>query len=480
MRSAGWLTKKPLPRVALALAFSLAVAGCGGGIYRPGTPPADTVTFPTASTQGWLQQYGTGYQPAGSTGANSFNGDTAYGVATDPQGNVIVLDETFGAFSGFTSNNQPQFAVVKFDNAGNRLWVQQFGSGSSDFPRAITTDAQGNIFIGGSTNGTLVGATGNYSREQSVVLKLNPAGQVVWGQQFPQIGPSGVTSLAADSQGNVIVGGEILPSSYQGNYYFQNNSLADDAEGGYVMKLAAADGSTLWNQSNNSVGFNYEVNGVAVDGQGNVIAVGGFPAMGASSSSAPMMIAKLNGSNGVPVWTQMPQTVSYYGAQNPVYTQVALDSQGNIFVGGVDASTGFSRCVVTSLANSTGTQQWQQEFGAAQLCNPGTIAADAAGNVLMAGTAGNPFFPTSTASSSTTNQNDIFLAKLTGSGTAVWLQQFGTGQELGPTSSSAVAQVFVATDKQNHAYVAGTTAGAFAGFTNSNHANELFVTQFGP
>ena len=40
--------------------------------------------------------------------------------------------------------------------------------------------------------------------------------------------------------------------------------------------------------------------------------------------------------------------------------------------------------------------------------------------------------------------------------------------------------MFVATDSLNHAYVAGTTLGAFPNFTNSNNANMLFVTQFGP
>ncbi len=61
----------------------------------------------------------------------------------------------------------------------------------------------------------------------------------------------------------------------------------------------------------------------------------------------------------------------------------------------------------------------------------------------------------------------------------MWLQQFGTGQDIAEQASSAYALMFVATDAQNHAFVAGTTTGAFTGFTNPNNANELFVTQFG-
>ena len=44
----------------------------------------------------------------------------------------------------------------------------------------------------------------------------------------------------------------------------------------------------------------------------------------------------------------------------------------------------------------------------------------------------------------------------------------------------ASALVFVSTDAQNHAFVAGTTTGAFPNFTNANNVNMLFVTQFEP
>ena len=74
-----WLVRKPAAKAVLVLPLLVAIAGCSSSVYGPvGPPPADSVTFPAASTQGWLQQYGTGY-----VGNHSRNGDTAYGVATD-------------------------------------------------------------------------------------------------------------------------------------------------------------------------------------------------------------------------------------------------------------------------------------------------------------------------------------------------------------------------------------------------------------
>ena len=87
-----------------------------------------------------------------------------------------------------------------------------------------------------------------------------------------------------------------------------------------------------------------------------------------------------------------------------------------------------------------------------------------------------PFF----SSTNPAATNDVFVAKLNSTGAAVWLQQFGTGYDIPWGTSFASALIYVATDAQNHAFVAGTTTGAFPNFTNSNNVNMLFVTQFGP
>jgi predicted small lipoprotein YifL len=455
-----WLARKPAAKAVLVLPLLLALAGCSSSVYGPvGPPPADSVTFPAASTQGWLQQYGTGY-----VGSHSRNGDTAYGVATDAQGNVVVLDQTYGAFSGSTNTGSAQFAVVKFDASGNRVWTQQFGTGAGDYPNAITTDPQGNIYVAGFTKGAFSGFT-NSGPPQSVIIKLNSSGQVQWIQQFSSYGPSQATSLAVDPQGNLIVGGVNVARASNGSR----------VQLGYVSKLAGATGSVIWTQGNSSAGVYYFVTGVAADPSGNVVVVGDFRGAG-NNSGTTYMIAKLSGTDGTIQWQQSPVTYSRYGYQNQIYTQVSLDSQGDIFLGGLDASSGYSQCTVAELANGTGTQQWRQKFGAAQSCIPGNVAVDTAGDVVMGGSMYHPFF----SSSNPPTTNDMFVAKVNSTGAAVWLQQFGNGKDIPWGTSFASALVYVATDAQNHAFVAGTTTGAFPSFTNPGNVNMLFVTQFAP
>ncbi len=458
--SPNWLNRKRAANAVWAVPLLLSMAGCGSSVYGPvGPAPADSVTFPAASTQGWLQQYGTGY-----VGTHSRNGDAAYGVATDGQGNVIVLDQTYGAFPGFSNNGSAQIAVVKFDGSGNRVWAQQFGTGNGDYPNAITTDPQGNIYVAGFTYGAFPGFAPTGS-PQSVVIKINPSGQTVWIQQFKSYGPSQATSLAVDPQGNLIVGGVNVA----------RGSNVGRVQLGYVIKLASATGTVMWTQGNSSSGVYYFVTGVSADPSGNVIAVGDFQGAG-NTSGTTYQVAKLSGTDGTFQWQQAPVTFSRYGYQNQTYTQVALDAQGDIFLGGLDASSGYSQCTVAELANGTGTQQWRQEFGASQSCIPGNVAVDSAGNVVMGGSMYHPFF----SSTNPAATNDVFVAKVTSTGAAVWLQQFGTGYDIPWGTSLASALVYVATDAEKHAYVAGTTTGAFPSFTNPSNVNLLFVTQFGP
>jgi|GEM_PF-3745650 len=449
-----------VPGQALAIAFLSVVAigaiGCGSNGTPLPTPPKDTVTFPPASTRAWLQQYG--------SGTTIQYGDIAYGVATDSQGDVFLLDQSVGAFPGFSNpGNAPEFAVVKFNSSGTRVWTQQLGTGLGDYPYAIATDSLGNIVVVGYTNGAFPGFTNPNRYSEGVVIKLDPSGQVVWIQQSPSTGPNRVTTVAVDPLNNVIVGGNI-PSS-------RGNTII----GGYVSKLNAANGQPLWTKGTNGNGsYYYLISGVAADAEGNVFAVGQFPGSNTSGGSTLYQAAKFNGLTGQVLWTQVSATANGI----PSYTAIAVGPTGNVFLGGINRSTGYNQCVIANLANASGSTAWTQSFGAAQSCIPGGIAADTAGNVLLTGDVIGSFSTTS--ATAMPFQQDIFLAKLNSAGQGVWVQQYGTGNDNPIVQNGTVALTFVATDSENRADIGGTTQGAFSGFSNPKGINQLFATQFAP
>ena len=120
-----------------------------------------------------------------------------------------------------------------------------------------------------------------------------------------------------------------------------------------------------------------------------------------------------------------------YGYQNLIYTQVALDAQGDIFLGGLDPSSGYSRCAVAELANGTGSQQWRQNSARP---NPASRAmwlstrrqcGDDRQHVSAVLSEHKPFG----------NERCISgEAEFDWSG--VWLQQFGTGKDIPRGTSS--------------------------------------------
>ena len=87
----------------------------------------------------WTRQFGT-------TG-----NETDIQVAVDASGNIVVAGTSNGAFTGLTQNWGPRedAFVARFDGAGNKLWVKQFGNVRVG-NLGVAVDNDGNTFVAGS------------------------------------------------------------------------------------------------------------------------------------------------------------------------------------------------------------------------------------------------------------------------------------------------------------------------------------------
>jgi hypothetical protein len=146
----------------------------------------------------WSRQYG------------SADWDNAFYVATDWSGNVYSGGRTGGSLGGPSAGGADVF-LAKHDSAGNLLWKKQWGTSGEDTRTDMWVDPQGNVYRAVQTTGALGGAhIGGYDL---VVAKSDPMGNLLWEMQ---VGTSGdddaVGGIWGDAQGNLYVGGSTTGS----------------------------------------------------------------------------------------------------------------------------------------------------------------------------------------------------------------------------------------------------------------------------
>ena len=130
--------------------------------------------------------------------------DAAYGVATDAAGNVYLTGETDGSLDGANRGDRDVW-VAKYDAAGHALWKRQLGTADIDIAYGVATDAAGNVYLTGETDGSLGGA--NLGPYDAWVAKYDAAGRVLWMRQLGTETYDDAYGVATDAAGNVYLTG---------------------------------------------------------------------------------------------------------------------------------------------------------------------------------------------------------------------------------------------------------------------------------
>ncbi len=207
-----------------------------------GGPPAGgfdnwVARYDGAGTQVWIRQFGTtgheevgGLAPDGTGGVFvASNWDTLGGEARlaryDSAGNqvwarVFGITETWAEVAapdgvggvcvgGSTGTNlaAPNAGyrdpwLARYDSAGTRLWIRQFGSGSDDYARAIACDGA-SVFVAGYTGGALGGPPGG--GQDAWLARYDLAGNQLWIRQHGSAVDEFAWALAVDGAGGVFV-----------------------------------------------------------------------------------------------------------------------------------------------------------------------------------------------------------------------------------------------------------------------------------
>jgi len=277
---------------------------------------------------------------------------TNYGADIDGSDNVYQNGTQFGG--GVLGTTWNMFAT-KFNSSGNLQWQRNLGEGA-------TNDQGTKVAVSSAGNGYYVGSVGS----PAIVLKLNSSGTTQWGRVW---GGSVSTyyGVGIDSSENVYACG----ASNTGY-----SSLT-----AHVVKYNSS-GTVQWQRRYGDGTSQTLFDGVKVDSNGDVYAVGGTYLSSAGSQDG--MIVKYN-SSGTLQWARRIGST-----QSDKYVDVAFDSDNNVYAVGEhrDPSGATKTRALIVKYNSSGTIQWQRILGTADYSiRAKGIVVDESNNLYITGEA---------------------------------------------------------------------------------------------
>jgi hypothetical protein len=136
-------------------------------------------------------------------------------VAADGLGNVYIAGTTAGSLGGTNAGLSDAF-IRKYDASGSVVWTRQFGTSAADYCDGVSADRSGNVYIVGSTTGSL--AAPNAGDFDAFVAKFDSSGDLSWTKQLGTNAADYSDGISADGLGNVYMTGHTLGSLGSPNF----------------------------------------------------------------------------------------------------------------------------------------------------------------------------------------------------------------------------------------------------------------------
>jgi len=332
--------------------------------------------------------------------------DLGLDVFVDLNGNVYLTGETSGNLYR-TIPTEPCWGcsdvfVTKFLSDESEVWGRQWGSGENDKGNSVKSDSDGNVYVTGSTEGSLDGniAGGGICNSNlcsdAFLTKWTADGTKEWTQQWGVVNTSEYgNSLAIDNENNIYVTG------FQTVFLTKWDSSGNQQwKKSWVASSEYAKGFSIVADDNGNVYITGECWG-SLDGN---VQAGGI---------LDIFLTKWN-SDGEKQWTRQ------WGSSEPdTGYSVVIDSDGNIFVLGVMGSIGSK--VNLSKWNSIGDKLWEKQW--AGFAN--SMAIDNEGNIFIV------------------DEDKSFISKYDSSGEQVWTYSMEEYTGLSITYSSVTDKLYV-------------------------------------
>lgn len=296
-------------------------------------------------------------------------------------------------------------------------WGTYYGGTGFDFGNSVTTDKDGNVYIGGRTksiNAISTLSIGVIPNDYyGFVAKFNSNGVRQWGIYVA----GEVNDLACDDEGNVYVVGSTRDIALTNDPNVHQSTYGGGLEDAFVVKLNSS-GMRVWATYYGGTSLDY-ANSVAVDVNNDVYIAGVTVSSNANSIATPgahkqsiptnntnqiFFLAKLN-SSGNRIWG------TYYGSEvvnenfndvdEPYSINITTDISRNVYIAGSTYSTAgiatnnahlffknggaLNRDGFIARFTPAGVRSWGTYYGGPENDYIGDVVCDLAGNVYFSG-----------------------------------------------------------------------------------------------
>jgi hypothetical protein len=320
-------------------------------VMRSGHSNIGIIKYDAAGTELWAREapgIGLGY-------------DGATGIVINSLGNIVV---TGYSWRGPTALNY-EIVTRAYNPAGDSLWVARFNglSGREDRPVAIAADGNGNTYVAGYANATVMLS---YTGRNFVTIKYGPTGALLWYWTYYSTWTSGANAIALDWHGNVYVTGGVYDgtSSYEDYLTIKYNAAGTF---GWASRYG---GATLSND---------EAKAIAVDDSCSVYVTG------ASGDGSDIATVKYD-STGAQRWVKRYDGPAHL---DDVGVGIGVDWFHDVYVTGREGMPGNPNTldIVTMKYSGAGDSLWLRRYASpvAPYDEPIALRVDGVGNSLVLG-----------------------------------------------------------------------------------------------
>ena len=304
-----------------------------------------TIKYDPQGNELWVKRYnGPG---------NDF--DKAIAIAIDGYNNVYVAGTSDG------TGNQEDFAIIKYDQHGNELWVIRYDGIGIDCVKASAIDSYGHnsIYVTGTSDGG--GESTDY-----LTIKCDENGNLVWVRRYsgPEKGSDWPCGITVDSYGNVCVAGTSEGAGTQADFA----TVKYDSQGNQLW--ARTYGDHDWDQAN----------ALVVDSSGNVYVTGHLTPYGYATIKYDP--------DGKELWVRTYRDQDEFADAEGI----TIDASGDVYVTGHSHSEETQYDYATIKYYPNGDTAWVRRYtGSGHYTDEASIiVADGVGNVYVTGASFEP------------------------------------------------------------------------------------------